>query len=78
MDARIFIRGIDEPTPTDLSMEKEPGTNDLDPRYSPDGASIIFVNTNNDGISQKNIYKMDLDGDNRVLLFENAEMPEWK
>ena len=78
LDARIFIRGISAPVPVDISVEKEPGTNDLDPRYSPDGSSIIFVNTNNDGISQKNIYKMDLDGDNRTLLFEDAEMPDWK
>ena len=78
LDARIFIRGISSPVPTDLSHEKDLGTNDLDPRYSPNGASIIFVNTINDGISQKDIYKMDLDGDNRTLLFENAEMPEWK
>ena len=78
LDARILIRGISAPVPSDLSIEKDPGTNDLDPRYSPDGSSIIFVNTNNDGISPRNIYKMDLDGYNRTLLFENAEMPDWK
>lgn len=78
LDARIFTRGLTVPVPFDLSSYKESGTNDLDPRYSPDGAFVIFVNTNNDGISQKDIYKMDLDGDNRVLLFENAEMPDWK
>ncbi len=64
---------------SDISIEKVPGTNDLDPRFSPDGASVIFTNTNNDGISIKNIYKMDLDNlNNRVLLFENAEMPDWQ
>lgn len=78
LDARIYIRNLDAPVPTDLSLEKTAGTNDLDPRFSPDGAWVIFMNTNNDGISQKNIYRMDLNGMERELLFENAEMPDWK
>lgn len=78
LNARIFQVDINSGVRVDLSFEKVDGTNDLDARYSPDGAKIIFTNTNNDGISQKDIYIMDLDGDNRTLLFENAEMPEWK
>ncbi|HHH49912.1 MAG TPA: hypothetical protein ENK52_02915 [Saprospiraceae bacterium] len=78
LDARIFIRNLSASVPSDISSEKTPGTNDLDPRFSPDGAWVIFMNTNNDGISPKNIYKMNLDGTNRVLLFENAEMPDWR
>ncbi len=78
LNARIFQVDINSGVRVDLSFEKIDGTNDLDPRYSPDGAKVIFTNTNNDGISQKNIYIMDLDGDNRTLLFENAEMPEWR
>ena len=78
LDARIFIRDLSAAVPSDLSLNKVPGTNDLDPRISPDGASIIFMNTNNDGISPKNIYKMDIDGTDRELLFENAEMPDWR
>ena len=78
LDARIFIRDISSPVPEDLSNNKEPGTNDFDPRYSPDGASVIFMNTNNDGISQKNIYRMNIEGEIRTLLFENAEMPDWR
>ena len=62
----------------DVSIEKPAGTNDLNPRFSPDGAAVIFVNTNNDGISQRNIWKMELDGGGRTLLFENAITPEWK
>jgi len=57
---------------------KEAGTNDLDPRFSPDGSKIIFVNTNNDGISVRNIMVMDIDGRNRTILFEDAEMPDWQ
>ena len=78
LDARVFQVDVNSGVRIDLSIEKIDGTNDLDARYSPDGAKVIFTNTNNDGISQKNIYIMDLDGDNRTLLFENAEMPEWR
>ena len=78
LDAHIFIRDLGSSNAQDISIYKPNGTNDLDPRYSPDGSKIIFTNTNNDGISQKNIWIMDLDGENRTLLFEDAEMPEWK
>ena len=78
LNARVFQVDINSGVRVDLSFDKIDGTNDLDARYSPDGAKVIFTNTNNDGISQKNIYIMDLDGENRTLLFENAEMPEWK
>ena len=78
LDAHIFIKDLTTFVATDISVHKEDGTNDLDPRFSPDGAWIIFTNTNNDGISQRNIYKMRLDGTERTLLFENAEMPDWK
>lgn len=78
LDSRIFIRDLNTNTVVDISIEKQDGTNDLDPRFSPDGSKIIFMNTNNDGISPRHIYIMDLDGFDRELLFENAEMPEWK
>lgn len=79
LDTRIFTKNLlNTAQVTDISIEKPNGTNDVDARYSPDGSKVIFVNTNNDGISQKNIWIMDIDGDNRELLFENAEMPEWK
>ena len=78
LNSRIFQVDINSGIRVDLSSEKINGTNDFDARYSPDGAKVIFMNTSNDGISQKDIYIMDLDGDNRTLLFENAEMPEWK
>ncbi|MEM6967360.1 MAG: hypothetical protein AAF573_21530, partial [Bacteroidota bacterium] len=78
LDARILTRDLNGFVPLDLSGDKVDGTNDLDPRFSPDGAWIIFTNTNNDGISQKDIYRMKVDGTDRELLFENAEMPDWK
>jgi len=55
LDARIFQIDINSGITIDLSYDKVNGTNDLDARYSPDGAKIIFTNTNNDGISPKSI-----------------------
>ena len=78
LDARIFEQTLASNANMDLSFEKPNGTNDLDPIYSPDGSKILFVNTNNDGISRRDIYVMNVDGTDRELLFENAIMPEWK
>lgn len=78
IDSHIFIKNLSTSSVIDLSIEKPAGTNDLDARFAPDGASVIFVNTNNDGISTKSIWRVDLDGENRTLLFDDAEMPEWR
>ncbi|RMG83039.1 MAG: hypothetical protein D6714_10460 [Bacteroidetes bacterium] len=78
LDARIFLYNLTTDVTTDLSVNKPAGTNDLDPRFSPDGAKVIFMNTNNDGISPRNIWVMNLQGDGRTLLFEDAEMPDWR
>lgn len=78
LDSHIFIKNIITNTTIDLSIEKPEGTNDLDPRFSPDGSKVIFVNTNNDGISTRSIWTVDLTGEDRDLLVEDAEMPEWK
>ena len=78
-DSRIYSYNIETDEVLDLSADgKVNGTNDLQPRYSPDGAHIIFVNTSNTGTGQKNIYVMNASGDGRELYFENAEMPEWR
>ncbi len=78
LDAHIFLRNLELVNTVDLSIEKDVGTNDLDPRFSPNGAQVIFTNTSNDGVSPKNILIMDFDGDHREVLFENAEMPDWR
>ncbi len=78
-DSRIKTYEIATSIITDITGNaKADGTNDLQPRYSPDGSKIIFVNTSNTGTGQKDIYVMDANGGNRVLYFENAEMPEWR
>ena len=78
LDAHIFIKNIATGAEIDLSINKPAGTNDLDPRFSPDGSKVIFTNTNNDGISVKNILIMTIEGEGRTLLFEDAEMGEWR
>jgi len=80
LNSQIFLRDLRTNTTTNISelSNKELGTNDLDPRFSPDGSKIIFVNTNNDGISRKQIVVMEIDGQRRTMLFDNATMPDWR
>lgn len=79
LDSNVYLFDLTTLTRRKISTYKEAGTNDLDPHFSPDGSKVIFVNTNNDGISPKNIYIMDLDdGGSRTLLFEDAQMPSWQ
>jgi WD40 repeat protein len=82
LDARIFVYEFNTAVATDISILKDSGTLDLDPRFSPNEAEVIFVNTSNDGISSKSIYKMDINSintnNNRIELFQNAMMPDWE
>ena len=55
------------------------GMIDIDPIFSPNSSEIIFTSTSNDMISQRNIYKIDLnDDDVRDLIISNAEMVDFK
>lgn len=79
LNAHIFLMNItDTADVTDLSLNKTDGTNDLNPRFSPDGSKIIFVNASNDGTGDKDVWITDVDGNNRKKLFSDAEMPHWK
>lgn len=84
LDSRIFIYNLVTDVILDVSTEsdKPVGTNDLDPRFSPNDAQIILMNTSNDNISQKNIVVIDLNNTNtdftRTTLFTNAEMPDYE
>jgi len=78
LDSHIFIKNLSSQSIKDLSEDKFAGTNDIDPRYSPDGAFVIFTNQNNDGISSPAIFTSDLNGDGRSLLIDNAQMPDWE
>ncbi len=80
LDSDLFIYTFGSTNPAvNLSEDKAAGTNDLDARFSPNEASIIFVNTSNDGISVKNIQVVSItDLDVRTTILENAAMPDWE
>ena len=78
LDARIHIIDIALTDTTDISAGKSVGTNDIDPVWAPDGAHIIFTNVANDGSATPSVWIMDINGNNRQKLFNNAQMPDWK
>jgi TolB protein len=78
LDAHIFIIDIDSGVIQDISQNKPSGTNDTNPRFSPDGASVIFENASNVAGSQKSIWMMNINGGGRKKLFDKAEMPDWR
>ncbi len=78
LDTHIFSIDINTRFLNDLSSSKTDGTNDTNPRYSPNGASIIFENASNVAGSEKTIYSMSSGGGTRQELFKNAEMPDWR
>ncbi|HEY6906576.1 MAG TPA: carboxypeptidase regulatory-like domain-containing protein [Ignavibacteriaceae bacterium] len=78
LDSRIFIYSLNGSDSTDVSLFKPAGTNDTYPRFSPDGAKIVFNNAPNDGSKAPEIWIMDIDGNNRRLITENGIMPDWK
>ena len=79
LDTNMFIYDLNTMTAENLSTGKDLGTNDLDARFSPSEAQVIFVNTSNDGVSQNDIYKMQIDvALYREVYIEDAKMPDWK
>ncbi|MCK8521825.1 carboxypeptidase regulatory-like domain-containing protein [Aquimarina sp. D1M17] len=79
LDTHAFIHSFNGDPLVDLSVDKPSGTNDLDVRFSPNEAGIIFINTSNDGISAKNIFTLLIsDLSERTSLIENAAMPDWE
>ncbi|SDY28656.1 CarboxypepD_reg-like domain-containing protein [Flavobacterium aquidurense] len=87
LDSRIFIYTVATNTSAELDTQKENGFNDLDVKFSPNEAKVIFVNTSNDGLSAKNIQTASTTTSTgtggtttstRTTLFQNASMPDWK
>lgn len=78
LDSNIYLYDFGTATATNISVNKEGGTNDLDPRFAPNEAKVLFVNTSNDGISEKNVFLVDIDGENRSSIISNAAMPDWE
>ena len=78
-NSNMFIYDLTTTTATNISLTKPAGTNDLDPQFSPNEAQLIFVNTSNDGVSQRNIMTIDIsDLSIRELFLEDGKMPDWK
>jgi len=78
LNSHIILRNLATGEEVDLSGNKPAGTNDIHPRFSPDGAKIIFVNEPNDDQGPSTVWMMDVNGANRVQLFANATTPDWK
>jgi TolB protein len=77
LDACVFLLDMATLQTTGLSGQKPEGTNDTYPRFSPNGAFIIFENSSNEVGAPKSIWKMNLSGEDRHLLIEHAEFPDW-
>lgn len=85
LDSHIFEIDIITKSIVDLSINqvnngdnKTAGTNDLNPRYSSNGAYIIFENGSNVSNSTKDIWTMNVNGSNRNKIISNGIMPDWK
>ncbi|WP_225738069.1 carboxypeptidase regulatory-like domain-containing protein [Flavobacterium sp. PL002] len=82
LDTRVFQYEFSSGVTTEIGIEKPIGTVDLDVRYSPNEAELIFMNTSNDGLSTKNIIKftpsVNSSGASRTILFTDASMPDWE
>ena len=80
LDSRIFEYDTNTDTSTEIDTGKPSGTNDLDVKYSPDNGAILYMNTSNDGVSQKKIYKyvFEEEENSKTLLFTDSSMPDWQ
>lgn len=79
LDTHLFVYNFNDSSRTDISSAKPTGTNDLDARFSPNEAHVIFTNTSNDGISQNNLQKLLItEPDSRENVIENASMSDWE
>jgi hypothetical protein len=79
LDSRIFEYSLVTNTSVEISTNKTAGTNDTDPKYSPDDGAVIFTNASNDGVSEKRIYRVLQNQASSVeLMFTNAYMPDWE
>ena len=77
-DSRILIYDKGTNTSTELTTIKATGFNDLDVKFSPNEAEIIFTSASNDGISGSSIMKTGINIDARTILFNGGSMPDWK
>ncbi|WP_234736177.1 carboxypeptidase regulatory-like domain-containing protein [Tellurirhabdus bombi] len=78
LGARLYLIDIQSNTQTKIDAKTPNGTNELDPRFSPNGARIYFTNIDNAETGVRKIVAVDVDGANRTELIINGEMPAWR
>lgn len=84
LNSKIFVYDRDKNLAFNLSEEKPNGTNDFDPRFAPNEASVVFVNSSSEAEAIKSIYQVKYDEnfntfeEDREILMENAKMPDWE
>lgn len=79
LDTRIFQHVFVTGVTSEITTQKPPGTVDLDVRFSPNEAEVIFVNTSNDFLSTRYIQKYEIGTlESRETLFTGATMPDWE
>ena len=78
LNSQIYIYDRSTDVATLVNTGKTDGYNDLDVKFSPNEAEVIFTNTSNDGISINNIVKASINLGSRTVLFSGGSMPEWK
>jgi hypothetical protein len=79
LDTRIYMHDFITNLTSEIAVQRPNGTNDIDVRFSPNEAELIFMNTSNDGISAKNVVKYSLGtSSSRTVLFTDSAMPDWK
>lgn len=80
LNSQILAYNTETGALINLSFNKEPGTNDMQPRFTQGGAKILFVNRDTDNIDPPLVMVMDVlttSNQRRTLLFSNADMPDW-
>jgi hypothetical protein len=77
-DSRIFIYDYTTGLSSQVSTNKPAGFNDLDVKFSPNEAEVIFTNVSNDGSGKSIQTTTVIDLDLRTTLFSGASMPDWK
>lgn len=79
LDSRIFIYNRITNLSTQVDNQKPIGFNDLDVRFSPNEAEVIYTNTSNDGISDKSIQRTSINNSlTRTVVIPIGSMPDWR
>lgn len=78
LDADIFLYDLASGLLENISEEKAEGSNDTRPRFSPNGAYVIFEHASNEEGALISLWQMDLEGNSRSLILEDACMPDWR